>query len=153
MLWLSAPAAIGSCITLLGFTSLSIWFSMVMLIWSVVYIEMWKRREQTLSLQLDVRNCSKHEKKRLEFKGDRMIRDEITGEQVPFTPAWKIFLRRVMSFPGVALGAFFLSIIVGCVFVLQLFLHEYYTGPFHQILVIHIFFYVYFVFDYTMMYY
>ncbi|KAI7859678.1 calcium-activated chloride channel-domain-containing protein [Circinella umbellata] len=134
LLWLSGPAIIGSCITLFGFKSLSIWYSILMLIWSVVYIEMWKRKEQTLALKWDVRNCSKHEKQRLEFKGDRMIMDEITGEQVPFISTWKIFLRRAMSLPGVALGAFFLSIIVGCVFVLQLFLHEYYTGPFRQIL-------------------
>lgn len=39
-----------------------------------------------------------------------------------------------MSIPGVAIGAAALSVIVACVFVLQLFLHEYYNGPFKQIL-------------------
>ncbi|KAI9250932.1 calcium-activated chloride channel-domain-containing protein [Phascolomyces articulosus] len=134
LIWLAAPSSIGFFITLFGLKSLSIWYSITMLIWSVVFIEMWKRREQTLALQWDVRHCSKHEKQRLEFKGDRMIRDEVTGEEVPYCPAWKIFARRAMSFPGVAVGALFLSVIVGCVFVLQLFLHEYYTGPFRQVL-------------------
>ncbi|KAI9485131.1 calcium-activated chloride channel-domain-containing protein [Zychaea mexicana] len=134
LLWLGTPTVIGVLITVAGAKSLSIWYSLAMLIWSVVYIEMWKRREQALALQWGVRNCSKHEKRRLEFKGDRLVKDEVTGEQEPYCPAWKIFVRRAMSFPGVALGAFLLSIIVACVIVLQLFLHEYYTGPFRQVL-------------------
>ncbi|KAI8146256.1 calcium-activated chloride channel-domain-containing protein [Fennellomyces sp. T-0311] len=134
LVWLSAPTIIGVLITLFHARTLSIWYSLAMLVWSVLFIEMWKRREQSLALRWDVRNCSKHERRRLEFQGDRMVRDPVTGEEEPYSPAWKIFVRRAMSIPGVALGAFLLSIIVAFVFVAQLFLHEYYTGPFHQVL-------------------
>lgn len=117
-----------------GGRSLSITYSLGMLIWSVTFIEMWKRKEHELAVEWNVRNCSKHERKRVEFKGDRTVKDQVTGEEVPYCPPWKIFTRRAMSIPGVAIGAAALSVIVACVFVLQLFLHEYYNGPFRQIL-------------------
>lgn len=106
-----------------------------MLVWSVTFIEMWKRKERELAITWDVHNCSKYEKRRLEFKGDKVVPDQVTGEEMPYTPAWKIFFRRALSVPGVAIGAVLLSIIVACVFVLQLFLHEYYEGPMRQVLV------------------
>lgn len=64
-----------------------------------------------------------------------MVKDHVTGEDVPFVSAWKLLGRRVAAVPGVAIGAFLLSIIVGFVFILQLFLHEYYNGPFAKFLV------------------
>ncbi|KAI9322344.1 calcium-activated chloride channel-domain-containing protein [Dichotomocladium elegans] len=133
-LWLGAPAVLGTSITILGFNPLSPWFSLAMLLWSIIFIEVWKRKEQELAVQWNVRNCSKHERRRLEFKGEKTARDQVTGEEVPFRPAYEIFMRRAMSIPGVAIGAVLLSVIVACVFILQLFLHEYYTGPFHQYL-------------------
>lgn len=96
---------------------------------------MWKRKEKELAIQWGVRNFSKHEKRRTEFKGEKMVKDHVTGEDTPFVSAWKLFGRRLSSIPGVGVGAFLLSIIVGFVFVLQLFLHEYYNGPFNQFLV------------------
>ncbi|CDS02631.1 hypothetical protein LRAMOSA00036 [Lichtheimia ramosa] len=133
-LWLIAPASVGGLMVLFGGKSLSITYSLGMLIWSVTFIEMWKRKEHELAVEWNVRNCSKHERKRVEFKGDRTVKDQVTGEEVPYCPPWKIFTRRAMSIPGVAIGAAALSVIVACVFVLQLFLHEYYNGPFKQIL-------------------
>ena len=103
-----------------------------MLIWSISFTEMWKRKEQEFAVQWGVRNYSKHEKRRLEFKGEKIIKDHVTGEDTPYVSAWKLFTRRLSSVPGVALGAILLSFIVGFVFVLQLFLHEYYNGPFKQ---------------------
>lgn len=135
LLWLAGPAVLGLLITISGAQSLSVWYSLAMLVWSVVFIEVWKRKEQEIAVAWNVRNCSKHEKRRLEFKGDRTVTDQVTGEEMPYCPLWKLFMRRALSVPGVALGAVALSIIVTCVFVLQLFLHEYYAGPFRQILV------------------
>ncbi|CAO3642924.1 unnamed protein product [Mucor hiemalis] len=133
-IWLSVPSGLGVLVYLTHSNTLAVWFSLSMLVWSILFTEMWKRKEQELAIQWGVRNFSKHEKRRTEFKGEKMIKDHVTGEDTPFVSAWKLFGRRLSSIPGVGIGAFLLSLIVGFVFVLQLFLHEYYNGPFRQFL-------------------
>ncbi|KAL7333456.1 hypothetical protein PS15p_202357 [Mucor circinelloides] len=133
-LWLSVPAAVGVLVYLTHSNTLAIWFSLFMLLWAILFTEMWKRKEAELAIKWGVRNYSKHEKRRAEFKGEKMVKDHVTGEDVPFVSAWKLLGRRVAAVPGVAIGAFLLSIIVGFVFILQLFLHEYYNGPFAKFL-------------------
>ncbi|KAI8985984.1 calcium-activated chloride channel-domain-containing protein [Pilobolus umbonatus] len=131
---LSIPALVGTLVYMTHSNTLTIWYSLFMLIWAIVFTEVWKRKEQELAIKWDVRNYSKHEKKRAEYKADKTTRDQVTGEEIPLIPTWQIFARRSASIPGVAVGAFLLSIIVASVFILQLFLHEYYKGPFHQFL-------------------
>ncbi|KAI8334279.1 calcium-activated chloride channel-domain-containing protein [Chlamydoabsidia padenii] len=133
-LWLMIPAGLGVLNYFTHSNTLCIWYSISMLIWGITFTEMWKRKQMELAVQWGVLNCSKHEKQRSAFKGDKTVADQITGEEMPFVPAWKIILRRTLTIPAVALGAGFLMVIVGLVFVLQLFLHEYYTGPFQQFL-------------------
>ncbi|RCH88112.1 hypothetical protein CU098_000888, partial [Rhizopus stolonifer] len=133
-LWLSAPSVLGVLVYLTHSNTLAIWFSLSMLIWAILFIEMWKRKESTLAIQWGVRNFSKHEKRRAEFKGEKMVKDHVTGEDTPVVSTWKLLGRRLSSLPGVAVGALFLTVIVGFVFVLQLFLHEYYNGPFRRFL-------------------
>ncbi|KAI7900373.1 calcium-activated chloride channel-domain-containing protein [Cokeromyces recurvatus] len=133
-LWLSVPAVVGVLVYFTHSNTLSVWFSIFMLTWSIVFLEMWKRRESELAIQWEVRNYSKHEKRRTEYKGEKIVKDHVTGEDTPYISAWTLLGRRVASIPGVAIGAFLLSIIVGFVFILQLFLHEYYNGPFRQFL-------------------
>lgn len=134
-LWLSAPAVIGSLVYMTHSNTMAVWFSLFMLLWAILFTEMWKRKEADLAIKWGVRNYSKHEKRRAEFKGEKMVKDHVTGEDIPFVSAWKLLGRRLAAVPGVAFGAFLLSIIVGFVFVLQLFLHEYYNGPFAKFLV------------------
>ncbi|CAO3589868.1 unnamed protein product [Absidia cylindrospora] len=133
-LWLAVPAGLGVLVYFTHSNTLSIWYSLSMLAWGIAFTEMWKRKQMELAVRWGVRNCSKHEKRRAAFKGDTTVADQVTGEEMPFVPAWKIVLRRGLTIPGVALGAVFLLVIVASVFTLQLFLHEYYTGPFHKIL-------------------
>ncbi|KAI9007473.1 calcium-activated chloride channel-domain-containing protein [Phycomyces nitens] len=133
-LWLSVPSVLGAFVFMTHTNTLTIAFSLFMLVWAVVYLEMWKRKEKELAVMWGVRNCSKYEKRRAEYGGDGTVKDEVTGEELPYVAPWKTIVRRILSIPGVALGAMFLSSIVGFVFFLQLFLHEYYTGPFAQVL-------------------
>lgn len=134
-IWLIGPAVLGLLIYLTHSNTLTISFSLCMLLWSVVFIEMWKRKESELAVQWGVRNYSKYDKRRPTYKGDKIIKDQVTGDDVPFVSPWKLLARRISSLPGVAVGASFLTAIVGFVFFLQLFLHEYYTGPFKKFLV------------------
>lgn len=106
-----------------------------MMIWSVVYLELWQRKERNLAVKWGVRNFSRHDKQHSGFTGDSVVQDAVTGEMVPYVAPWKLFMRRVLTLPGVAFAAAGLSIVVGFVFMVEVFLHEYYTGPFHQFLV------------------
>ncbi|KAI8637071.1 calcium-activated chloride channel-domain-containing protein [Parasitella parasitica] len=133
-LWLSAPTVVGILVYLTHSNTLAVWFSLFMLLWAILFTEMWRRKEAELAIKWGVRNYSKHEKRRAEFKGEKMVKDHVTGEDIPFVSAWKLLGRRLAAIPGVAVGAFLLTVIVGFVFVLQLFLHEYYNGPFAKFL-------------------
>ncbi|CEP11819.1 hypothetical protein [Parasitella parasitica] len=133
-LWLSAPTVVGILVYLTHSNTLAVWFSLFMLVWAILFTEMWRRKEAELAIKWGVRNYSKHEKRRAEFKGEKMVKDHVTGEDIPYVSAWKLLGRRLAAIPGVAVGAFLLTIIVGFVFVLQLFLHEYYNGPFAKFL-------------------
>jgi hypothetical protein len=105
------------------------------MLWSVVYLEDWQRKERNLAVKWGVRNYSKHDKQHSGFTGEKMVTDEITGELVPYCPPWKLFVRRAVTVPGVAVAAAGLSLVVGFVFAVEVFLHEYYNGPFHKFLV------------------
>ncbi|CAO3668007.1 unnamed protein product [Rhizopus stolonifer] len=133
-LWLSAPSFLGIFVYLTHSNTLALWYSLAMILWSLVFLEVWKRKEKELAIQWGVRNYSKNEKRRTEFKGDTWVKDQVTEEDTPEVSAYRLLGRRLVALPGVAVGAVFLSLIVGFVFFLQLFLHEYYNGPFHQFL-------------------
>ncbi|KAI8099070.1 calcium-activated chloride channel-domain-containing protein [Halteromyces radiatus] len=133
-LWLTIPAGLGVLVYFTNSNAISISYSLSILVWGITFTEMWKRKQKELAVMWDVLNCSKHEKRRAAFKGDTTVADQVTGEEMPFVSTWKIILRRVLAIPGVALGAILLLFIVTFVFMLQLFLHEYYTGPFRSIL-------------------
>jgi hypothetical protein len=98
-------------------------------------LEVWKRKERNLAVKWGVRNYSKHDKQHAGFTGEKMVIDEITGEQTPYCPPWKLLVRRAVTVPGVAIAAAGLSLVVGFVFAVEVFLHEYYNGPFHKFLV------------------
>ncbi|KAI8066428.1 calcium-activated chloride channel-domain-containing protein [Gongronella butleri] len=134
LVWLAVPCVLGVLMHLTSKGSLVTWYAIGILAWGVAFTESWKRRQVDLAVQWQVRHCSKTERRRAAFKGDRTVRDQVTGEEMPFVPAWKIITRRGLSLPGVAIGALLLLFIVTFVFVLQLFLHEYYIGPFKAIL-------------------
>ncbi|CAO3671003.1 unnamed protein product [Umbelopsis vinacea] len=133
-LWLSVPAAMGVIVHFTLKNTFNIIYGILMMLWSVIYLEVWKRKERNLAVKWGVRNYSKHDKQHAGFTGEKMVIDEITGEQTPYCPPWKLLVRRAVTVPGVAIAAAGLSLVVGFVFAVEVFLHEYYNGPFHKFL-------------------
>ncbi|KAI9252139.1 calcium-activated chloride channel-domain-containing protein [Sporodiniella umbellata] len=133
-LWLSVPSVLGIFVHFTHSNTLALWYSIAMLLWALVFLEDWKRKEKDLAIQWGVRNYSKNQKRRAEFKGDTWTKDRVTGEDTPEVSVYRLLGRRLVALPGIAVGAVFLSLIVAFVFMLQLFLHEYYNGPFSQYL-------------------
>jgi hypothetical protein len=134
-IWLSVPTALGILVYFTHSNTLSVWFSFTMLVWSILFIEIWERKEKEYAVKWGVRNYAKHEKRRADFRGDEIVIDQVTGESVPFVSPWKLLSRRLAAIPGVLAGALFLAVIVSFVFILQLFLQEYYNGPLRKVLI------------------
>src|SRR5690606_38319158 len=103
----------------------SVLYGIFVLIWSVVFTEYWKRREQELASLWGVKNVSKTETKRVEFKGERIVIDPVTGENVPYFPQWKRWTRRVVGVPIILSGAIVLAAVISCVFCIEVFLTVY----------------------------
>ncbi|KAG2180172.1 hypothetical protein INT43_003961 [Umbelopsis isabellina] len=131
---LAVPAVMGVIAHFTLKNTFNIFYGIAMMIWSVVYLELWQRKERNLAVKWGVRNFSRHDKQHPGFTGDTVVRDAVTGEMVPYCAPWRLFMRRVLTLPGVAIAAAGLSVVVGFVFMVEVFLHEYYTGPFHQFL-------------------
>jgi anoctamin-10 len=133
-IWLSAPSLVGLLVYFYdaGFT---VYYAMFNVLWSLLFVEMWRRREQELATWWSVRNCSKLERRRSGFQPDRIIVDAVTGEPTPYYPSWKRWMRRLVTFPILAaIGAVFF-IVVGAIFAIEVFVYEYYQGPFKDIVV------------------
>ncbi|KAI8987519.1 calcium-activated chloride channel-domain-containing protein [Mycotypha africana] len=131
---LTIPAIVGIVSFLIQRKGVSIWFSVFMLLWSVAFYELWDRKENEYAIRWGVRNVSKHEKRRIDFVGEKLVKDDVTGEEVPYVPGWKLVLRRLSSLPVVFFGALFLTGLTAAVVCFQLFIKEYYNGPMKQIL-------------------
>ena len=128
------PAAFGfSSWVLLGHVS-SI-YAVVNCLWSVVFIEYWKRQEVDLGVRWGVKGVSTIQQKRREFQPETEIKDQITGETLQFFPATKRLYRQLLQLPFAVLASFALGLIIATCFGIEIFLSEVYNGPFKSILV------------------
>ena len=128
------PAAFGfSSWVLLGhFSSI---YAIVNCLWSVVFIEYWKRQEIDLGVRWGVKGVSAIQEKRREFQHEKEIKDPITGETVQVFPATKRLYRQLLQLPFTVVASMALGIIIATCFGIEIFLSEVYNGPFKSILV------------------
>lgn len=128
------PAAFGfSSWVLLGhFSSI---YAVVNCLWSVVFIEYWKRQEVDLGVRWGVKGVSAIQEKRREFQHEKEIKDPITGETVQVFPATKRLYRQLLQLPFTVLASLALGVIIATCFGIEIFLSEVYNGPFKSVLV------------------
>ncbi|CAF9925164.1 MAG: hypothetical protein ALECFALPRED_002914 [Alectoria fallacina] len=128
------PAAFGfSSWVLLGhFSSI---YAIVNCLWSVVFIEYWKRQEVDLGVRWGVKGVSAIQEKRREFQHEKEIKDPITGETLQVFPATKRLYRQLLQLPFAVLASLALGVIIATCFGIEIFLSEVYSGPFKSILV------------------
>ncbi|KAJ7644183.1 calcium-activated chloride channel-domain-containing protein [Roridomyces roridus] len=111
------PAVLGVLFYLFG-SPYSPIYSILILLWSVVYVEWWRIRERILSLRFGTRGSARVERRRAQY---------IEG-----FPWWRRELRQIASLPVLALfGAVLVSILTG-IFAFEAFVTQLYTGPGHQ---------------------
>ena len=128
------PAAFGfSSWVLLGhFSSI---YAIVNCLWSVVFIEYWKRQEVDLGVRWGVKGVSAIQERRKEFQHEREVKDPITGETVQIFPATKRLHRQLLQLPFAVFASLALGLIIATCFGIEIFLSEVYNGPFKGVLV------------------
>ncbi|RJE20040.1 plasma membrane channel protein, partial [Aspergillus sclerotialis] len=128
------PAVFGfSCWLLLG--GFSIIYTVVISLWGVIFIEYWKLQEVDLGCRWQTKGVSAVRPKRREFKPEREIRDEGTGEVKGVFPARKRMVRQLLQVPFVLLASVALGVIIATCFAIEIFISEVYNGPFKTYLV------------------
>ncbi|KAF9185624.1 hypothetical protein BGZ50_002979 [Haplosporangium sp. Z 11] len=131
--WLIFPSVLGILVHFIG-SSFSVIYSTSIILWAVVFIESWKRRERELALWWGVSNIRRSEAVRFTFKGDEIVTDPVTGEVVAHFSPWKRWARKLASLPVIFAGALALSVLVTLMFGVEVFLEVYYGGYMKEIL-------------------
>ncbi|KAJ5117021.1 hypothetical protein N7456_001369 [Penicillium angulare] len=128
------PAAFGfGCWFLLG--GFSIVYTVVNSLWCIIFVEYWKRQEVDLSCRWQTKGVSAVQTRRRQFKPEKEIQDESTGETRGVFPATKRMQRQLLQIPFALLAATALGVIIATCFAIEIFISELYNGPFKTYLV------------------
>lgn len=104
-------------------------------LWSVVFVEYWKRQELDLSIRWGVKGVSAIQQKRREFQYEKEVTDPITGQTLQIFPATKRLGRQVLQIPFAILAVLVLGTLIATCFGIEIFLSEIYSGPLQSVLV------------------
>jgi anoctamin-10 len=110
-------------------------FAVANCLWSVVFVEYWKRQEIDLAVRWGVRNVSQLQNKRAQFQYEKEVEDPVTGEVVKYFPAWKRLCRQLLQIPFALGASSALSALYASVFAIEILISEVYNGPFKSGLV------------------
>lgn len=98
-------------------------------------MEYWKRQEVDLSCRWETKNVSVVRTSRREFKPEKVVIDEGTGEKLGVFPATKRMQRQLLQIPFALLAAIALGAIIATCFAIEIFISELYNGPLKTYLV------------------
>lgn len=104
-------------------------YSIIVVLWSVVFVEWWRIRERKLSIRWGTRGAAKVERIRVEFRPAKQTSDD---DDDTF-PWWKREVRVLTSLPVIAAAAVILAALLTGIFILEAFATQLYTGPGHQV--------------------
>lgn len=132
--FLVVPAALGfSAWLMLGQFS---WiYALGSSLWSVVFFEYWKKKELDLSVRWGVRNVSKIQLPRPEFRWEYEAEDAVTGEPVQVYPPIKRLQTQALQIPFALLCIAVLGSLSLTAISLEIFINQVYDGPFKAYLV------------------
>ncbi|KAI5778942.1 calcium-activated chloride channel-domain-containing protein [Geopyxis carbonaria] len=131
--FLLVAAAIGTG-TFFLLPQYSLVFAVANCLWSIIFVEYWKRQEVDLAVRWNVRNVSQLQNKRARFQPDMTAEDPVTGELVKTFPAWKRLVRQALQIPFALGASIILSTLYAAVFAIEIFISEVYNGPLKSVL-------------------
>ncbi|KAH9849898.1 DUF590-domain-containing protein [Lenzites betulinus] len=97
----------------------STWYSCILLLWSVVFVEWWRIKQRILSVRWGTKGSFRVEKRRAQY--------------VPLS-WWRKDLRMLASLPVILLFASVLAVILTGIFIFEAFVTQLYTGPAHRLI-------------------
>ncbi|KAK2608950.1 hypothetical protein QQS21_002526 [Conoideocrella luteorostrata] len=104
-------------------------------LWSVIFLEYWKKKEVDLAVQWGVRGVSAIQLPRPEFKWDYEAEDTVTGEPVKVYPYKKRLQTQLLQIPFAIACILVLGSLVVVANSLEIFINQVYDGPGKQYLV------------------
>ncbi|ORX58560.1 DUF590-domain-containing protein [Piromyces finnis] len=114
----------------------SIFYGIFIVLYGIFFIILWNRHADQLAILWNVKNCSTNEKVRPEFRPQKMVKDKVTGDYVPYYPNWKRWVKRVcLTYPFIFLCAIFTVMVFFCVICIEIWVRDLYQGPFKTIMV------------------
>lgn len=126
--WSIIPSVVG-IITHFFFGEYSTVFAVLNCLWGITFIETWKRKQRQLAIQWDVKNCSVVGQRRMEFKGEEVIKDPITDVKKSHYSNKKRSITKLAFLPlGISAGLI-LVLFQSIVFIIEIFLTQMYDGP------------------------
>jgi len=109
----------------------SIVYGIFIVLWGIFFIILWNRHAEQLAILWNVNNCTNTEKIRPEFRAERMEKDKVTDEYVPYYPNWKRWVKRVcLTYPFIILCAVLTVCVFVCVISIEIWVRDLYKGPF-----------------------
>lgn len=132
--WLMFPAAFGFSVWVL-FGYYSSIYAIGNALWTVIFIEFWKRKEVDLAVQWGVRGVSRIQHSRPGFKFEHEISDQVTGEKIKYYSPFKRLQTQLLQIPFALCAALVLGSLIATCFAIEIFISEIYTGPFKTYLV------------------
>ncbi|KHN94183.1 Anoctamin/TMEM 16 [Metarhizium album ARSEF 1941] len=127
------PAALGlGAWVLLG--QFSFVYGLGCCLWSVVFLEYWKRKEVDLAVRWGVRGVSALQLPRAQFKWEYEAEDAVTGEPVKVYPYVKRLKTQLLQIPFAIACVLALGSLVVIANSLEIFINQVYDGPGKQYL-------------------
>lgn len=112
---LAVPTFIGLS-TWLGGHHFSKLYSIILVLWSVCFVEGWRLREKQISVRWGSYGISQRGPVRLGFKAESTVQSSVTGQSVPYSPWWKRELRVTATIPALLGFSLVLAAVITLIF-------------------------------------
>lgn len=112
--------------------SYSISFGTMVGLWSIVFVEYWRRQETDLALRWDVKGVQELKVNRPQYVWDKEYVDPTTGEKVRSFSKHSRLLRQALFVPFALLAGIALGTVLVASFLLEAYMTDVYGGPFKE---------------------
>lgn len=109
--------------------SFSAMYSILLVIWATIFLEMWKIREQALAVRWGMTGVSRHATRNTSFQPSAIVNDKVTGEPTEVFEEWHRELRIIASLPVILIFILLLLSILTLNFLAEVITAEVYDGP------------------------
>ncbi|WFD20148.1 hypothetical protein MCAP1_002392 [Malassezia caprae] len=104
-------------------------YSILLVIWATIFLEMWKIRERALAVRWGMTGVSRHATRNISFQPSAVVKDKITGEPTEVFEEWRREMRIIASLPVILIFIVLLLSILTLNFLAEVITAEIYDGP------------------------